>query len=54
MGHGDYRTTVRYLHYRAGATALRLGEAFAAVSHAATLQADCKQDASTGVLSAAA
>jgi integrase len=39
MGHADYRTTSRYLHYKSrGDEAQRLGAAFAAVSPAAALQ----------------
>ncbi len=51
MGHADYRTTQRYLHYRSrGDEAARLDAAFATGSELqADLQADCKQTASTGV-----
>lgn len=52
MGHADYRTTTRYLHYRTrGDEAARLAKAFAPQ---AELQADRKQDASTEVLQPAA
>jgi integrase len=51
MGHADYRTTARYLHYKSrGDEAARLGAAFAAVSPAAVLQPDCNRTTSTGML----
>ena len=55
MGHADYRTTSRYLHYKSrGDEADRLGAAFAAVSPAAILQPDCNRTTSTGALPPAA
>ena len=55
MGHADYRTTSRYLHYKSrGDEAKRLGAAFAAVSPAAALQPDCNRTTFTGALSPAA
>lgn len=48
MGHADYRTTTRYLHYRArGDEARRLSAAFAP---AEILQPDCNQSPSAEVL----
>ena len=52
MGHADYRTTARYLHYRErGDEAARLATAFAPP---AELQPDCNQEGSTEALSPAA
>ena len=56
MGHADYWTTARYLHYRdMGDAANRLGKAFdAAPELEPRLQPDCNRTTSTEVLSAAA
>jgi integrase len=52
MGHADYRTTARYLHYRSrGDEARRLAGAFTPQSD---LQPDCNQDGFAEVLQAAA
>jgi integrase len=53
MGHADYRTTQRYLHYRErGDEAARLAAAF--TPQATELQADCKRTGSEEALPPAA
>ena len=56
MGHADYRTTARYLHYRdMGDAANRLGKAFGMAPEVELeLQPDCNRTPSTEALSAAA